>query len=269
MPQIQKSAARFGLTAEQYAAAMEATLPIAARVGERLSERHLIAIANAGSMQPGNALLASGDTVYHEALRYAHLCIWPQPTSAEAPIGKITPAAAVRDLVTKTYLRFQDHPHAVRLIVSENLFGNPDFASTAGLLEDSPVVLHLDRVLMLGHDIGAFREGVSAEDVYVLISSLCSFAITQGPLFHSLYGMNPADEANTKGLIELTVDAVLAFLTTTMPTSQGSSYTHSSQSATVGSSVAASLYSGGSDFDFDGHTDSAPSTSEDLYGDER
>lgn len=268
MPQIQKSAARFGLSAEQYAAAMEATLPIAARVGARLNDRHLVAIANAGGFPPSSELLASSENLYHEALLYAHLCIWPEPTFTEKPIGKVTPAAAVREVVTKTYLRFQEHPHAVRLIASENLFGNPDFASTAGLAEESPVVLDLDRVLMLGHDIGAFREGVSAEDVYVLISSLSSFAITQGPLFHSLYGMNPTDERNTKGLIELTVDAVLAFLTTTMPSNQGTSYTHSSQSSKMGSSVATSLYSGGSDFDCDGHTGSSSSTSEDLYGDE-
>ena len=51
------------------------------------------------------------------------------------------------------------------------------------------------------------------------------------------------NKPNRRGLVELTCDAVLAFLTTTMPTEQGSSYTHSSHSAAVGSSVAASLYS--------------------------
>ncbi|MGP5660335.1 hypothetical protein [Corynebacterium falsenii] len=243
LPLIRSIAHRYHLSAEQFVGAMEATLPIAARVGTRMNDRHVAAIAKASGLPASADVFASPEGLYYEALRYAHACTWPRPASADDVPTKVTPATAVRQLVRETYARFEDNPNALRLIASENIFGDGDISPLIGVLKDSPVVLHVDRVLMLGHDIGAFREGVSAEDVYILMSSLCSFAITQGRTFHALYGMDAFDETNRRGLVELTCDAVLAFLTTTMPTEQGSSYTHSSHSAAVGSSVAASLYS--------------------------
>lgn len=242
-PHLPQSARHYDLSAEQYIAALEATLPVIARVGSNLTDSHLKSIASQSRLPRENSLLQDNEALYEEALRYAHSSIWPLPVSQEEDQGaRQTPVEALRELVRATFVRFQTHPNAVRAIVSENMFGTADLTRRIGFLEESPVVLHLDRVLMRGHDIGAFRYGVSAEDVFILITSLCAFATTQGPLFHALYGMDATDEPNSRGLSEMTCDAVVAFLTTTMPTSQGTSYTHSSPSGSHGTSVAASLY---------------------------
>jgi hypothetical protein len=118
-------------------------------------------------------------------------------------------------------------------------------ADAQDVLESSPVVLQIDRVLMRGQDYGAFRPGISAEDVYVLITSLCCFPASQGTTFHTHYGTDLDNAQTVDGLEKLACDAVLAFLTTSMPTTQGSSYTHASPTKTTPSSVSASLYTAG------------------------
>lgn len=242
-PHLPLSAGRYELSRPEYIAVMNAALPRLVILGSRLSPEDLREVAVAAGVEPASALLESGTVLYEEALRFAHSSLWPVIAMDTEEFLAMTPADALRALVRATYRRFRTHTDAVRLIAAENVFAHPNSPLRAGLLEESPVILHLDRVLMRGHDVGAFREGVSAEDVYVVILSLCSFAATQAATFHALYGMNAFDERNTEGLMELTADAVVAFLTTTMPTNQGTSYTHSSVSAAVGASVAARLYS--------------------------
>lgn len=265
-PHLPASATWYGLGDKQYIQAMNATVNIAVRVGAAFTPQHLAAIAQAARLSPTCELLSSPERLFEEALRYAHSSIWPVPLNGyDNPEMDRSPVREMRNLVGATYTRFATHPNAVRLIVAENLLGDPQLVHRVGVLEDSPVVLHIDRVLMRGHDIGAFRSGVSAEDTYVLITSLCSFAVTQGATFHALYGMDSTTADNEAGLQRLTCDAVIAFLATTMPTTQGTSYTHASHSSVLGSSVAASLYRDWRDEDGEG--DDAPSASSDLYHD--
>ncbi|WP_231913308.1 hypothetical protein [Corynebacterium jeikeium] len=265
-PHLPASAAWYGLGEQQYIQAMNTAVTIAIRVGAAFTPEHLVAIAQAARLPQNCELLDSPARLYEEALRYAHSSIWPVSLNGyDNPEMDSSPVREMRKFVAATYTRFATHPDAVRLIVAENLLGDPELVHRIGVLEDSPVVLHLDRVLMRGHDIGSFRNGVSAEDTYALITALCSFAVTQGPTFHSLYGMDPTAPDNEDGLRNLTCDAVIAFLTTTMPTDQGASYTHASHSSVIGSSVAASLYHHARHEDEE--VDDAPSAPSDLYQD--
>jgi hypothetical protein len=156
-----------------------------------------------------------------------------------------SPAEAVRALVRTAYRRHRAHPDAVRLILTENIQGHAHVTGRPETLESSPVVLQIDRVLMRGQDFGAFRPGISAEDVYVLITSLCTFPAAQGSTFHGHYATDVDYGPTVDGLEMLACDTVLAFLTTSMPTDQGSSYTHASPTVMTPGSVSASLYSAG------------------------
>lgn len=232
------------MAASQYCSALDAVLPVAARVGYQFTEADVVASARAAGISPTHALYVDRRELYHEALRYAHALIWPEwSPDEETALEKMIPADAVRRFVEVTVRRFREHPDAVRLIVAENMFDRCNLSSAVGILEDSPVVLMIDRMLMHGHDVGAFRTGVSAEDIFVLLTALCAFPLTQGHAFYALYGMDIADARNSVGMTLMASDAVLAFLSTTMDTTQGASYTHSSLSHAIGSSVAASLYS--------------------------
>lgn len=265
-PHLPASAAWYALSDQQYIRVMNAAVTIAVRVGATFTSQHLATIARVARVSATCDLLASPSRLYEEALRYAHSSIWPVPLNGyDNPEMDRSPVREMRNLVGATYTRFATHPDSVRLIVAENLLGDPELVHRVGVLEDSPVVLHIDRVLMRGHDIGAFRNGVSAEDTYALITALCSFAVTQGTTFHALYGMDSREASNEAGLRNLTCDAVIAFLTTTMPTKQGNSYTHASHSSVIGSSVAASLYADSRDGDSE--VSDAPSASDDLYHD--
>lgn len=234
----------YGMTASQYVSLMRHSLPVLARRGTRIDSAVMREIATAAKVPFLGKLLHDPQLLYEEGLRFALRQTWPlEADLGSDDLSNSVPAEALREVVRTTYRRFQHNPDSVALIVSENLFGSSEASRRVGVMEESPIVLRLDRILMRGHDVGAFRGGVSAEDLYILILSLCGFPVSVGSTFHMLYGMNVADSVNTRGMEELAADAVVAFLTTPMPTNQGSSYTHSSLSAGVGPSVAASLYS--------------------------
>lgn len=241
---LPQSWSRWGLTEEQYVDVMRHSLPVLARVGTSVDQRIVRDIAAVAHTTASAKIFADTQELYTEGLRFAFAQLWPSQSADELEdVQDLIPADALRAFVVATYRRFQAHPDALRLIISENLFSTANIASRVGVLESSPVVLQVDRLLMRGHDVGAFRDGISAEDLYILMMSVAAFPVASGSTFHSLYGMNATDEVNTVGMEALVADAVLAFLTTNMPTSQGSSYTHSSLSAGMGPSVAARLYS--------------------------
>lgn len=241
-----------GLSEEAYTKLLTGAVPLLARYGAHLSPEHISQLAASARVSPVCPLLCVPQDLLDEGLRFAFRQIWPREDKERAEgesaegadrYAEGTPADALRCFVVDTYRRFQANAESVRLITSANLFGGPELHVGPGVLENSPIVLTLDRILMRGQDAGAFREGVSAEDLYVVVVSLCSFPVTSGSTFHTLYGMNATDKTNSAGLERLVADTVLSFLTTTMPTAQGNSYTHFSQSVVVGPSVAASLYS--------------------------
>lgn len=236
---------RYGLTSDLYLKLMQCSLPVVARVGSSLSAEQLQQLAACCTVFPDHWLLQDPAAFYDECLRFASSQLWPDFSQAlPDDLSRTIPADAIRSLVSATFRRIQAHPQALRLVISENLFDSANLAKRNVLLPDSPVVLQLDRVLMRGHDVGAFRASISAEDLYILILSLCSFPVALGSTFHQLYGMNVTEPANVNGLETLAKDAVLAFLTTPMPASHSGSYTHSSLSMGLGPSVAANLYSG-------------------------
>lgn len=237
---------RYGCSIDEYRSVLDTALPELVRSGLHANTGDIAAGAGVPADHP---LLSDVEALYDEALRYAFRLLWPR--SSDMDVEDYTPADAVRVLVSTAYRRYREQPDAVRLIITENIQGHAHVAGRSEILESSPVVLQIDRVLMRGQDFGAFRPGVSAEDTFVLITSVCSFPASQGAIFYHHYGTDVDYGPTVDGLELLACDAVLAFLTTSMPTSQGSSYTHSSPTTLAPLSVSASLYSAG-----DGASDS-------------
>lgn len=244
---------RYGCPIDEYRLILDTALPELVRSGLRANTGD---IAVGAGVPVDHPLLSDVEVLYQEALRYSFRLLWPRPSDME--VEDFTPAEAVRTLVRTAYRRHRDHPDAVRLILTENVQGHVHAGGHLEILESSPVVLQIDRVLMRGQDFGAFRPGVSAEDVYVLITSLCSFAVAQGPTYLAHYSTDVDFGPTVDGLELLASDAVLAFLTTSMPTAQGSSYTHASPTVMSPSSVSASLYSTGDGVGADTDPDFTP-----------
>lgn len=231
---------RYDCSPQEYQLVLDTAIPELVRSGLSADTRD---IAVGAGVPPTHPLLRETRVLYDEAVRYAFRRLWPRPEDLD--VERLVPAEAVRSLVRTAYRRHRADPDAVRLIISENVLSRGHLEGRNDVLETSPVVLQIDRVLMRGQDYGAFRPGISAEDVYVLITSLCCFPASQGGLFQLLYGTDMDHAATVEGLEKLACDTVLAFLTTSMPTTQGSSYTHAAPTTRTPSSVSASLYTAG------------------------
>ena len=88
----------------------------------------------------------------------------------------------------------------------ENLHSQDSVDSTAAYSDESNVLLNLDKLLMLGQDAGAFRPGISAEDVLVLINSLAYFRVSNKVTLKNLYSLDLESEANIEGMKRIAVD---------------------------------------------------------------
>ena len=200
-----------GTTAEQVVAvAMESF----ARNG--FEDTRLEAIAQESGMSKRMIHYHFGDkrNLYVQALLRAVTLIRPDASEMEMP--STVPVDGIRKVVGVICRRMFAEPAAARLILLENLFGHADITAASPLADQSAVLLALDRLLMLGQDAGAFRPGISALDIYTIISSLCAFRTSNRDTYLNLYDVDLADGVNTAGLERLAVDTVLSFLTSNM-----------------------------------------------------
>lgn len=134
------------------------------------------------------------------------------------------PVEGMRRFVDALFYRFQDNPDAVALLLRENLDGVLTPAELASLGGRTEVVLHTERLLLLGQDSGAFRPGISAADVLALVSSICVFRIGSRHTSLQPGQMTLTNQRNTEGLRRMTIDTVLGFLTSNIPDSGYASY---------------------------------------------
>lgn len=160
--------------------------------------------------------------LYMEALKLAIAQLRPEPQDME--LESTVPVEGVRKVVEVIYRRITSHPHAVRLMVLENLFGWGGMNDSAALADQSIVLLQMDKLLMMGQDAGAFRSGISAIDVYSIITSICFHRTVYSATFNNLYSINLMDEANLDGNLNLVIDTVLAFLTSNLGSRDEMSY---------------------------------------------
>ncbi|MFV8381959.1 TetR/AcrR family transcriptional regulator [Corynebacterium hindlerae] len=160
--------------------------------------------------------------LYLAALKLAIAHLRPEPQDME--LESTVPVEGVRKVVEVIYRRITSHPCAVRLMVLENLFGWGDMKNSNPLADQSVVLLQMDKLLMMGQDAGAFRSGISAVDVYSIITSICFHRTVYNATFNNLYSIDLEDEANFEGNLNLVIDTVLAFLTSNLGSREEMSY---------------------------------------------
>ncbi|MGP6172555.1 TetR/AcrR family transcriptional regulator [Corynebacterium sp. A21] len=160
--------------------------------------------------------------LYHRALSEALHRLHPEAEDME--LDSTVPVEGVRKVVDALHRQYRRHPEAMRMFVLENLHPQADYSEVPTLKDDASITLHLDKLLMLGQDAGAFRPGIAAEDVFTLISALSCYPVTHGPGFDQSFGVDLHTEENQAGLHRLVVDSVLAFLTSNIPHNGRDSY---------------------------------------------
>lgn len=146
------------------------------------------------------------------------------PPLEDLEVDSEVPVEGVRKLVDTLFACHIAHPEAVRMLAmetSQQVFG---VVGRQPVNDVSGVALHLDKLLLHGQDSGAFRPGISADDIFTLITSLTMYRVTNHNMIDNLLGIDMQSEANTAGLHRMVVDAVLAFLTANIPDSGEASY---------------------------------------------
>lgn len=135
------------------------------------------------------------------------------PVRDEMVADTTVPVEGVTKLVEAVYSRLVGHPECVRLLAMESLYKVMNLRELAHLYSQSEIALHLDRLLMIGQDAGAFRPGIAAEDLFYLMGSLAFFRLTNQDVMINLFDLDPASAENTEGVRRLMIDAVISFLT--------------------------------------------------------
>lgn len=191
------------------------------------AETKLEAIAQESGMSKRMIHYHFGDKkgLYLRALSTAAQRLNPPQDALE--IDTAVPVEGVRKLVDWLFRERVANPDAIRMLVWESNQQIVDPAQQA-IADVAGVALHLDRLLLLGQDAGAFRPGISANDIFTLISSLTVYRVTNQVMVENMLGVNFNTQENIDGMHRLTVDAVLAFLTANIPDSGHESYLTSS-----------------------------------------
>ncbi|BAU96714.1 TetR family regulatory protein [Corynebacterium suranareeae] len=188
------------------------------------SETKLERIAKASGMSKRMIHYHFGDKKGLYIKTVAHALNLLRPEAEAMQLDSAVPVDGVRKIVEAVYTCITKHPEAVRLLLMENLQAQDGVDSTAAYSDESNVLLNLDKLLMLGQDAGAFRPGISAEDVLVLISSLAYYRVSNKKTLKNLYALDLESEANIEGMKRIVVDTVLAFLTSNIQNTGNSSY---------------------------------------------
>ncbi|MBK4166502.1 TetR family transcriptional regulator [Corynebacterium macginleyi] len=150
-----------------------------------------------------------------------------RPDEKDLELDSAVPVEGVRKLVDWIFWQYVNHPEAIRMMTwetAQSIVGS----STHPVADFSAVALHLDRLLLLGQDAGAFRPSISTNDIFTIIASLTSYRVTNQAMMDNLLGVDMSSQSNTTGMHRLTVDTVLAFLTANIPDSGHESYLVSS-----------------------------------------
>ncbi|WP_235933580.1 TetR/AcrR family transcriptional regulator [Corynebacterium qintianiae] len=152
------------------------------------------------------------------------------------------PVEGMRRFIDAIFYRFQDNTDAVSLMLRENLDNVLDTSEVTTLNGHADAVLHMERLLLLGQDSGAFRPGISAADVLLLVSSVSVFRISNHSASLALGQIKLTNQRNTEGLRRMTIDMVLGFLTSNIPDSGYASYLEPTAKPEQPSPTPADLY---------------------------
>lgn len=152
------------------------------------------------------------------------------------------PVEGMRRFVDSMFHSFLENPDSVRLLLKENLAPALNRQETAAQRRSNEVTLNLERILLFGQDAGAFRPGISAEDVLSLIVSLCEFHVVHAKNAYAIGRVDFANRRNVDGMRRLIIDTVLAFLTSNIPHSGYESYLVSDAEAAKPAVTAPQVY---------------------------
>ncbi len=160
--------------------------------------------------------------LYRAALSRATHLLSPEKSELEGSF--VVPAEGMHSVIMVICERYLNNPDATQLLLRENIDPVLSPAEYPTLREDTDLALHLNRLLIRGQDSGAFRPGISADDVLMITRSLLAYRVSTHLTATAVWGVDLATPENTRGLTRLAVDTVLSLLTGNIPDNGEASY---------------------------------------------
>lgn len=123
------------------------------------------------------------------------------------------PVADMRRLVVQTIEHFIDQPGFISLLASENLHMARHIKKSPSIEKIfNPLKTALSNLLESGKAKGVFRKDVDWVDLYVSISGLGSYAISNRYTLSHVLGVNLAAPARMSGRVEHSANMVISYL---------------------------------------------------------
>lgn len=128
----------------------------------------------------------------------------------------IDPIKDMRELITQTVLYFQKHPEFLQLLSSENLHKAKHIQKSEKINNMfNPLRNTLDNILKKGKEKGVFRQDADWVDLYVSISGLGSYAITNRYTLSYVLGVDIGAKERMNKRIDHICDMVIGYLVST------------------------------------------------------
>jgi len=131
----------------------------------------------------------------------------------ELELENVDPVDSIRRLVVFTWDYYQENPHFLSLLNSENLHKAVHIKRSKRIqLLHSPFVEMLRRIIDKGEDKGVFRQGVDPAQLYVSIASVCYFYFSNIHTLSVIFGRDLAADAALNERRDHAVDVILGYL---------------------------------------------------------
>jgi AcrR family transcriptional regulator len=130
---------------------------------------------------------ASKDGLFEAVLVRMYSTIRSRQSVVE--IENLTPTDGMRSLVDFTFNVFYEHPEFISLLTSENLVKAKHVRASGLIMEMyNPLTATIEKLLALGAAEGVFRAGIMPVDVYISLSAIASYHISNRHTLSAIFG---------------------------------------------------------------------------------
>lgn len=149
--------------------------------------------------------------LFTAVLEQAFACLFDAQRALN--LDGLAPVEAITRLAHFIWAFYRQHPDLLRLLNNENLHEARYLQKSARIREMvSPVLSTLAGILERGHRAGLFRAGIDAARLYVTISGLGYYIVSNGHTLNATLGRDFAHGDEHAEMVRLNTEMLLAYL---------------------------------------------------------
>ncbi|NER61683.1 TetR/AcrR family transcriptional regulator [Pseudomonas sp. MAFF212428] len=134
-------------------------------------------------------------------------------TESNLHLAELAPRQGIRRLIEFTFDHHDRNVDFVRIVCNENMHHGEYVKQSSAIRSMNKTVLTaLDEILQRGVAEGVFRQGLTALDVHLLISSFCFYRVSNRHTFGEIFQVDFEDAAVKAKHREMICESVLRYL---------------------------------------------------------